>query len=199
MQSIAPQRAFLVSATGTELRPAILTAMAEGEEKFIAEFHGVRHKKQEGVLLLTSVRVAWSSGNVFQINYPYHQIRGTSNCPSLPPSPPDHPACTPNPPAQRISAESSSKVQLQLILHSDTQLNFHFTGEREKAVAQRNRCKGLLQQLLQQVQADPHLQAKSSLLNSDPGLHRLYRELVMGGMVSAEEFWANRLVSGWEE
>lgn len=51
--------------------------MAEGEEKFIAEFHGVRHKKQEGVLLLTSARVAWSSGNVFQINYPYHQIRGT--------------------------------------------------------------------------------------------------------------------------
>ena len=49
------------------------------------------------------------------------------------------------------------------------------------------------------MQADPHLQAKSSLLNSDPSLHRLYRELVMGGMVSAEEFWANRLVSGWEE
>ena len=50
-----------------------------------------------------------------------------------------------------MSAESSSKVQLQLILVSDTQLNFHFTGEREKALAQRNKCKELLQQLLQQV------------------------------------------------
>ena len=50
--------------------------MAE-KEQFVAEFHGVRHKKQEGVLLLTSARVAWSSGSVFQINYPYNQIRGS--------------------------------------------------------------------------------------------------------------------------
>ena len=53
------------------------TAMAASEEeKFVAEFPGVRHKKQGGVLVLTSVRAAWSSGNVFQVNYPYNQIRG---------------------------------------------------------------------------------------------------------------------------
>lgn len=112
-----------------------------------------------------------------------------------------------------MSAETSSKVQLQLILVSDTQLNFHFTGDREKAFAQRNQCKELLQRMLQQVMEpylllyvsfsspvdpqappDPDLQAKSSLLNSTPGLHQLYRELVMGGMITAEEFWDNRLV-----
>ena len=49
--------------------------MAEGE-KLVAEFPSVRHKKQDGVLLLTSARVAWSAGELFQVNYPYHQIKG---------------------------------------------------------------------------------------------------------------------------
>ena len=50
----------------------------EGSEKFLAEFHGVRHKKQEGVLFLTSVRFAWASGNIFQVNHPYNQIKGAA-------------------------------------------------------------------------------------------------------------------------
>lgn len=112
-----------------------------------------------------------------------------------------------------MSAETSSKVQLQLILVSETQLNFHFTGDRENALTQRNKCKTILQRMLQQVMSqisccvfnisspvgpqappDPDLQAKSSLLNSTPGLHQLYRELVVGGMITAEEFWDQRLV-----
>ena len=51
-------------------------AMAEGTEKFLAEFHGVRHKKQDGVLFLTSVRFAWDSGNGLQVNHPYSQVKG---------------------------------------------------------------------------------------------------------------------------
>ena len=46
------------------------------EETFLAEFHGVRHKKQEGVLFLTSVRFAWDSGNDLQVNHPYSQVKG---------------------------------------------------------------------------------------------------------------------------
>ena len=46
------------------------------EEKFLAEFHGVRHKKQDGVLFLTSVRFAWDSGNDLQVNHPYSQVKG---------------------------------------------------------------------------------------------------------------------------
>ena len=53
-----------------------------------------------------------------------------------------------SPSAQRISAEGSSKVQLQLVLHSGLSLNFHFTGG--EALAQRNRAKEALQQLLPQ-------------------------------------------------
>ena len=53
--------------------------MAEGEEKLLAEFHGVKHKKQDGILLLTSVRVAWSAEDQgeFKVNHPYPQIKGT--------------------------------------------------------------------------------------------------------------------------
>ena len=51
--------------------------MAEGEEEVLAEFPGVRHKKQDGILLFTSARVAWSSGELFSVNHPYHQIKGT--------------------------------------------------------------------------------------------------------------------------
>lgn len=55
--------------------------MAEGE-KVVVEFHQVKHKKQPGVLLLTSARVAWSPGEIvqaFEINHPYHQIKGIAS------------------------------------------------------------------------------------------------------------------------
>lgn len=53
-----------------------------------------------------------------------------------------------SPAAQRISAEGSSKVQLQLVLHSGPSINFHFTGG--DALAQRNQAKEMLQHLLPQ-------------------------------------------------
>lgn len=52
--------------------------MAE-EEKVVFEVQGVKHKKQDGILLLTSVRVAWAPGEIlqtFQVDYPYQQIKG---------------------------------------------------------------------------------------------------------------------------
>ena len=45
-----------------------------------------------------------------------------------------------------------------------------------------------------QTPPDSDLQAKSALLNTTPGLHQLYRELVVGGLITAEEFWENRMV-----
>lgn len=54
-------------------------SMAAEQEELTAEFHGVKHKKQVGVLLLTSLRVAWAPGDIvqtFQANYPYQQIKG---------------------------------------------------------------------------------------------------------------------------
>ena len=59
--------------------------MADGEE-VVSEFHEVRHKKQDGVLLLTSLRVAWAPGEIlqtFKVDCPYQQIKGNGiNMPS---------------------------------------------------------------------------------------------------------------------
>ena len=54
-----------------------LIKMAD-EEKVILEVPGVRHKKQDGILLLTSLRIAWAPGEIlqtFQVDYPYQQIK----------------------------------------------------------------------------------------------------------------------------
>ena len=44
------------------------------------------------------------------------------------------------------------------------------------------------------LQASTELEAKRSLLKSDEGLYRLYKEMVVSGLITAEEFWANRQV-----
>ena len=31
------------------------------------------------------------------------------------------------------------------------------------------------------------------MLHSNPALYQLYKDLVVGGLISADEFWANRL------
>lgn len=47
------------------------------EEKVVGEYQGVKYKKQDGVLVVTSLRVAWSrGGQTFDVNYPYQQIKG---------------------------------------------------------------------------------------------------------------------------
>lgn len=55
--------------------------MAE-EEKLVLQFQNVKHKKQNGVLLFTSLRVAWAPGEIvqtFQADFPYQQIKGIIN------------------------------------------------------------------------------------------------------------------------
>ena len=54
----------------------------------------------------------------------------------------------------------------------------------------------LLLQMVPNVtsQASAELEAKTALLQSDQYLHQLYRDLVITGVISADEFWANRLV-----
>ena len=55
--------------------------MASDEEVPLLQVHSVRHKKKDGLLVLTSVRVAWCQGDAmdnFVVNHPYSQIKGTS-------------------------------------------------------------------------------------------------------------------------
>ena len=43
------------------------------------------------------------------------------------------------------------------------------------------------------LQANPDLEAKNSMLHIKPALYQLYKDLVVGGLITADEFWANRL------
>ena len=58
--------------------------------------------------------------------------------------------------------------------------------------------KQVLQEQLASVSlpANPELEAKTNLLKSDPALFQLYNDLVVGRLISAEEFWANRFSEG---
>ena len=58
--------------------------------------------------------------------------------------------------------------------------------------------KQILQDQLANVSlpANPELEAKTNLLKSDPALFQLYNDLVVGRLISAEEFWANRFAEG---
>ena len=59
--------------------------MADEGESPILQVQNVRHKlghkKKDGVLVLTSARVAWcpeETMDTFVVNYPYQQIKGAS-------------------------------------------------------------------------------------------------------------------------
>ena len=58
--------------------------------------------------------------------------------------------------------------------------------------------KEILQEQLARVslQVNPELEAKTNLLKSDPALYQLYNDLVVGRLISAEEFWTNRFSEG---
>ncbi|OBS59508.1 hypothetical protein A6R68_09371, partial [Neotoma lepida] len=70
-----------------------------------------------------------------------------------------------------------------------------FTISHITAVKERDAVKDLLQQLLPKFKrkANKELEEKNRMLQEDPVLFQLYKDLVMSQVISAEEFWANRL------
>ena len=86
-------------------------------------------------------------------------------------------------------------MQLQLVLHSGAHVNFHFTGS--SPVEERQRVKDQLARALSKaspVQISAELEAKNSLLKSNPGLYQLYKDLVTTGLITPEEFWASQSI-----
>ncbi|XP_065836051.1 general transcription factor IIH subunit 1-like [Oscarella lobularis] len=145
----------------------------DGEE-LISELPSVRHAKKDGVLYLTNRRIAWMeySAPTFKISHSYSQLK-----------------------SQKISPEASSKVQLQIVLHEGASATFHFAkASREAALQERNMVKDMLVRLIQQHKPKPNkeLEEKTRILNNNPALFQLYKDLVVSGMLSAEEFWANQ-------
>ncbi|XP_060743066.1 general transcription factor IIH subunit 1 [Tachysurus vachellii] len=133
----------------------------------------VRQRKQDGTLYLMTERIAWGpeGKDRFTVSHPYADIR-----------------------CQKISPDGKAKIQLQLVLHTGESTTFHFANE-STALKDRDAAKDLLQQLLPKFKkkANKELEEKNRMLQEDPLLFQLYKDLVVSQIISAEEFWANRL------
>ncbi|XP_006746800.1 general transcription factor IIH subunit 1 [Leptonychotes weddellii] len=147
--------------------------MATSSEEVLLIVKKVRQKKQDGALYLMAERIAWApeGKDRFTISHMYADIK-----------------------CQKISPEGKAKIQLQLVLHAGDTTNFHFSNE-STAVKERDAVKDLLQQLLPKFKrkANKELEEKNRMLQEDPVLFQLYKDLVVSQVISAEEFWASRL------
>jgi len=54
--------------------------------------------------------------------------------------------------------------------------------------------KDYLLRVLDKFKPSNEIDEKVKLLNEDQNLYQMYKDLVVGGAISAEEFWANRNV-----
>ncbi|GLD58792.1 general transcription factor IIH subunit 1 [Lates japonicus] len=148
-------------------------AMASLSEEVLLVVKKVRQRKQDGTLYLMAERIAWGpeGKDRFTVSHLYADIR-----------------------CQKISPDGKAKVQLQLVLHTGESTTFHFANE-SSALKDREAAKELLQQLLPKFKkkANKELEEKNRMLQEDPVLFQLYKDLVVSQVISAEEFWANRL------
>ncbi|OCT83505.1 hypothetical protein XELAEV_18021646mg [Xenopus laevis] len=106
--------------------PATHRDMATSSEEVLLIVKKVRQKKQDGALYLMAERIAWApeGKDRFIISHTYADIK-----------------------CQKISPDGKAKVQLQLVLHSGENSNFHFSND-VTAIKERDAVKELLQQLL---------------------------------------------------
>uniref|UniRef100_A0A8C9V9C4 General transcription factor IIH subunit 1 n=2 Tax=Scleropages formosus TaxID=113540 RepID=A0A8C9V9C4_SCLFO len=168
--------AFLCPSSVVGSHPAsvsVCPAMAASSEEVLLVVKKVRQKKQDGTLYLMAERIAWGpeGKDRFTVSHLYADIR-----------------------CQKISPDGKAKIQLQLVLHTGESTTFHFANENS-ALRDRDAAKDLLQQLLPKFKkkANKELEEKNRMLQEDPVLFQLYKDLVVSQVISAEEFWANRL------
>ncbi|KAK7121920.1 hypothetical protein R3I93_022875 [Phoxinus phoxinus] len=147
--------------------------MASLSEEVLLVVKRVRQRKQDGTLYLMAERIAWGpeGKDRFSVSHLYADIR-----------------------CQKISPDGKAKIQLQLVLHTGESTTFHFANE-STALKDRDAIKELLQQLLPKFKkkANKELEEKNRMLQEDPVLFQLYKDLVVSQVISAEEFWANRM------
>lgn len=149
--------------------------MSKQSEEVLLIVNSVKNKKLDGMLYLMGERMAWmqSSKNSFTYSHPYADIK-----------------------AQKISPDTKEKVQLQIVMHDGGANTFHFnnSGGRVAQISDRDSVKELLQQLLPKFRRkiSSELEEKNRLLQDNPELFQLYKDLVVSQVISAEEFWATQ-------
>ncbi|TPP61553.1 Transcription initiation factor TFIIH subunit 1 [Fasciola gigantica] len=147
--------------------------MSKQKEDVLLMVKHVRYKKVDGTLYVNSGRLAWrnQTSDSFRISAAFEDIR-----------------------VQRISPDQKEKVQLQLLMHNGESFTFQFADPagRVKQLEMRNNVKEMLQRLLPKFKdkAQSELREKVRLLESNPDLLALYKELVVTGILSSDEFWA---------
>lgn len=150
--------------------------MSRSSEEVLLIINHVKHKKTEGSLYLMGERLAWmpAGKDSFTISHLYADIR-----------------------VQKISPDGKEKVQLQIVMHNDSANTFHFCNPKGRPAQLKDRegAKELLQQLLPKFRKkiNSELEEKNRMLQEDPELFQLYKDLVVSQVISADEFWANRV------
>lgn len=149
--------------------------MSKSSEEVLLIVKNVKNKKTDGTLYMMGERMAWmlESKNVFNISYMYADIK-----------------------AQKISPDSKEKVQLQVILNDGSANTFLFNNShgRQTQLQDRESVKEILQQLLPKFKRkiSAELEEKNRLLQEDPESFQLYKDLVVSGVITPEEFWGSR-------
>lgn len=146
--------------------------MSGEREDILLQVNNVRYKKNNGQLYLSQTRMGWmmEDSDTSTVSVLYNDIR-----------------------TQKISPEGKPKVQLQIVLHDISSYTFHFcTPEgRDKQIAERNKVKERLSQLMTQNRRQPpdELMEKKRMLDENEQLQQLYRALVPTSIISVDEFW----------
>lgn len=149
--------------------------MSRASEEVLLIVTNIKNKKCEGSMYMMGQRMAWmpQTKSTFTISYNYADIK-----------------------IQKISPDTKEKVQLQVVLHDGNANTFHFANPhgRPAQVKDRESIKELLQQLLPKFRrkVSSELEEKNRMLQEDRKLFQLYKDLVVSGIVTADEFWAAR-------
>lgn len=149
--------------------------MSRQSEEVLLIVNHVKNKKVDGVLYMMGERLAWMqpSKHSFSYSHAYADIK-----------------------AQKISADTKERVQLQIVMHDGGANTFQFNNPAGRAaqMADRESVKELLQQLLPKFRRklSNELEEKNRLLQENPELFQLYKDLVVSQVITAEEFWSTQ-------
>lgn len=153
--------------------------MTTHSEDVLQSVAHVRHKKADGTFYVMPERMAWmpNGKDKITVSYKYSEIK-----------------------SQKISPEGKSKIQLQLTLHSGGDSpTFHFVNPLgpEAQLRDRNVVKEYLQQLLPKFKEkiSKDVLDKKTVLQENPDLYQLYKDLVVSEIITADEFWLQVVAS----
>ena len=155
-------------------------------EEVLLTVESVRSKKIEGTLCLSHTMIRWFRKNAQQaeITIEYRDIK-----------------------AQRVSPDTKPKVQLQVTKYNNDSYVFHFATpgndeeSKAKGMANRMAVKEMLSQKLplHRNQRNQELDVKIQVLQKNDTLYAMYKDLVVNGVMEADEFWSLRQVNALVE